>query len=95
VPVIGSDSGALPFQVRDAGLIYPEGDVNELQERLHRLADDADLRAELAERGRAQAVDRFGQRTLADGFYEIARQVIDDEIEYNDEDEEIQYKAYR
>lgn len=95
VPVIGSDSGALPFQVRDAGLIYPEGDINELRERLHQLADDADLRAELAERGRAQAVDRFGQRTLADGFYEIARQVIDDEIEYNDEDEEIQYKAYR
>jgi hypothetical protein len=49
----------------------------------------------LAERGRSQTVDRFGQRALADGFYEIARQVIDDEIEYNDADEEIQYKAYR
>jgi glycosyltransferase involved in cell wall biosynthesis len=94
VPVIGSDSGALPFQVRDAGLIYPEGDVDELRERLHRLADDAELRAELAERGRNQTIERFGQRTLADGFYKIARQVIDDEIEYNDEDEQLQHKAH-
>lgn len=94
VPVIGSDSGAIPFQVRDAGLIYPEGDVAELRKRLHRLAADADLRAELAERGRTQTVERFGQRALADGFYEIARQVIDGEVEYNDEDEQLQHKAY-
>lgn len=94
VPVVGSDSGAIPFQVRDAGLLYPEGDVAKLRERLHCLAADDDFRADLAERGRTQTVKRFGQRVLADGFYKIARQVIDDEIQYNDEDEQLEHKAY-
>jgi glycosyltransferase involved in cell wall biosynthesis len=94
VPVIGSDSGAIPFQVRDAGLLYPEGNVEQLRNRIYRLAEDADLRLELAERGRAQAVERFGQRALADGFYEIALQIINDDTEHDVDEKHIEYEAY-
>lgn len=94
VPVIGSDSGAIPFQVNDAGLIYPEGDVAALQERIHRLARDDSLREELARAGREESVGRFGQEVLAENFYEIFEQVRTGDIRYNEAGETKQYKAY-
>lgn len=94
VPPVASDSGALPFQVGDAGLVYPEGDVDALHAHVQRLADDDEFRAELGEAAREESVGRFGQEALADGFYEILKQVHSGDIEYNDEDESVQYKAY-
>ena len=37
VPVVGSDSGAIPEVIGDAGLTFPEGDADALAERLGRL----------------------------------------------------------
>lgn len=93
-PVIGSDSGAIPFQVGDAGLIYPEGDVVELKNRIRRLANNKRLREKLAKKGRKESVGRFGQRSLAENFYKIMKQVQTGEFEYNHGDEHVQYKAY-
>jgi len=50
-PVVGSSCGAIPEVIGDAGLVFPENDVDALAERLLRLADDGDLRRELARRG--------------------------------------------
>lgn len=94
VPVIGSDSGAIPFQVGDAGLIYPEGDVVELQAKIRKLAQDEALREELSQRGRKESVSRFGQRALADNFYKIMKQVISKTIETSEEQESVQHKFY-
>lgn len=94
VPVVVSDSGSLPFQVQDAGLVYAEGDISGLRAHLMTLAEDTDLRRTLAERGSTQSVERFGQRALAEGFFEIIQQVISGDIEYNDEDEHTSHKAY-
>lgn len=94
VPVIGSDSGAIPFQIDDSGLVFPEGEAVELRERIRRLAQNPSLREELASQGREQSVSRFGQETLADNFYEILKQVHSGDIKYNDEGEHTQYKAY-
>ena len=73
VPVIGSDSGAIPEVVGEAGLIFPEGDVPALADCLRRLIDSPELRAELVRRGiaRVQAhytQERIAQRTLE--FYQ-------------------------
>lgn len=76
VPVIGSDSGAIPYQVRDAGLIYPEGEAAELGDRIHELATDPNRREELGRAGRESAVSRFGQAALAEGFYEIMTDLL-------------------
>lgn len=70
VPVVGSDSGAIPEVIGNAGLVVPEGDVAALAAKLHSLASTPVLRAELASRGRARVLaeytnDIIGRRLAA------------------------------
>lgn len=65
VPVVGSDSGAIPDVIGDAGLIVPEGDAAALAEALRRLRDEPGLAAALVERGLARARDRFTHERVA------------------------------
>jgi glycosyltransferase involved in cell wall biosynthesis len=65
VPVIGSDSAAIPGVIGDAGLIVPEGDVASLAHALTRLRNDPRLRADLAARGRARALTYFSSGQVA------------------------------
>ncbi|HME02545.1 MAG TPA: glycosyltransferase [Solirubrobacteraceae bacterium] len=60
VPVIGSDSGEIPWliELTGGGLIFPEGDRAMLANRLTELREAPALRAQLAARGRA-AVERL------------------------------------
>jgi len=65
VPVVGSDSGAIPEVVGDAGLIFPEGDAAALAECLRRLKESSELRHELAERGYVRATTLYSQERVA------------------------------
>ncbi|RLT41238.1 MAG: glycosyltransferase family 4 protein [Chloroflexi bacterium] len=65
VPVIGSDSGAIPEVIGDAGLIFPEGDVELLAARLRQLIADAALEDELTRRGQARVSALYSQKELA------------------------------
>ncbi|HMD56057.1 MAG TPA: glycosyltransferase family 4 protein [Solirubrobacteraceae bacterium] len=60
VPVVGSDSGAIPWVIglTGGGLVFPEGDSEALAERLTRLREQPELREQLAQAGRA-AVQRL------------------------------------
>lgn len=60
VPVVGSDSGEIPWLIglTGGGLVFPEGDVAALAECLQRLREDEGLRRELAAAG-AGAVQRL------------------------------------
>ncbi len=51
VPVIGSDSGAIPEVIGDAGLVVPEADAAALARAIERLAGDDALRRDLVARG--------------------------------------------
>ncbi len=64
VPVIGSDSGEIPFVVGDAGLVFPEGDAGALCQDLRRLRDDG-LREQLARAGRARMLTHYTQVHIA------------------------------
>ncbi len=75
VPVIGSDSGAIPDVIGDAGLIFPEDDVAALTQHLRTLRSDEALRSQLALRGRARAVERFTHAQIAAQTVEIYRQL--------------------
>jgi glycosyltransferase involved in cell wall biosynthesis len=66
VPVIGSDSGAIPEVIGDAGLIFPEGDAAALAGCLRELIESPSLRAELAERGYARAMRHYTQECIAE-----------------------------
>jgi glycosyltransferase involved in cell wall biosynthesis len=61
VPVVGSDSGEIPWLIglTGGGLVFGEGDVAALSERLGELRDDPARRAALAEAGRAVVEREF------------------------------------
>lgn len=65
VPIIGSNSGAIPGVVGDAGLIVPEGDIPALRDALHRLRKDTDLRQHYASNGRHRALLHFSHERIA------------------------------
>jgi glycosyltransferase involved in cell wall biosynthesis len=60
VPVIGSDSGEIPWliELTGGGLVYPEGDSAALAARLTELREQPALRRELASAG-GTAVERL------------------------------------
>ena len=76
VVVIGSDSGAIPDVIGDAGLVTPEGDVTALANAISRVRDDASLRAELASKGRARVLAHFTHDQVADATVEIYRKML-------------------
>ncbi|MBK9122380.1 MAG: glycosyltransferase family 4 protein [Chloroflexi bacterium] len=65
VPVIGTDSGAIPSVVRDGGIIVPEGTASVLRDAIQSLIDQPEHRRELAEKGRMRVVEQFTQQTVA------------------------------
>ena len=65
VPVIGSDSGEIPNVIGDAGLIFPEGDIDALRDSIASLLADPGRRARYAEAGRQRVLAEFTQAQIA------------------------------
>ncbi len=61
VPVVGSDSGEIPWllELTGGGLVFPEGDVDALAARLTEMRDSPELRRRLAATGREVVERRF------------------------------------
>ena len=76
VPVIGSSSGAIPEVIGDAGLIFPEGDVEALHDCLKRLMEDEALRYNLAQRGYERAMAKYSAGGLAEETYNMFRKLL-------------------
>lgn len=76
VPVIGSDSGAIPTVIGEAGLIVPETDVDALRDALQRVMTNADLRASLIKKGRERFLAHFTHQSIADATVEVYREMI-------------------
>jgi glycosyltransferase involved in cell wall biosynthesis len=74
VPVVASDSGALPEVVGDAGVLVPTGDPASLRDALGELAAHPERRRELGERGRARA-GRFSWRSVAEAHLALYKEV--------------------
>jgi glycosyltransferase involved in cell wall biosynthesis len=66
VPVIGSDSGAIPEIVGDAGLLFPEGDAEALTKCLEQLRRFPDLRTDCIRKGLERARLLYSQEAVAD-----------------------------
>ena len=76
VPVIGSDSGEIPNVIGDAGLVFPEEQVEVLRAHLARLLGDPSLHSELSRRGRERVLARFTQAQVAAQTYRVYRAVL-------------------
>ena len=77
VPVIGSDSGAIPGVIGDAGLIAPEGDIVALGRALRDLRDRPPLRSALIEKGRARFLGHFTHERIAAATVDVYRNILD------------------
>lgn len=76
VPVIGSDSGAIPDVIGDAGLTFREGDVEDLTSKLTSLMKDHKLRKELGQKGRQRVLDHFTWQKFAEKTYIFFKKVL-------------------
>jgi len=76
VPVVGSDSGAIPGVVGDGGLIVPEGDATALADALRTLMDDPAQRASLAAQGRQRVIDHFTHAQVAADTVAVYRALV-------------------
>ena len=76
VPVVGSDSGAIPDVIGDAGLIVPEDDAAALAAALTRLQSDAELRARLSDAGRQRVLDHFTHEQVAAATIRVYHEML-------------------
>ncbi len=78
VAVAGSNSGAIPEVVGDAGRIFPEGDASALAAILDELANAPELRRVLAEAGYRRALEGYTIERLAEKTLNAWRQLAGD-----------------
>jgi len=77
-PVVGSESGEIPHVIGDAGLTFPEGEVDELARRLSLLQTDDGLRRRLAGQGRARVLEHYTQARIAAETYRVYQETLED-----------------
>lgn len=75
VPVIGSNSGAIPEVIENAGLLFKEGSVQELYEQLKFLIEDKNKYNELSLAGRKLCIEKYTNSSIANKTAQIYQQV--------------------
>jgi L-malate glycosyltransferase len=76
VPVVGSDSGEIPFVIDKAGLIFPEGNAEELGKCLASLIENPPLTKELAEKGYQRTIEKYTNKALAREQLDFYRELV-------------------
>ena len=76
VPVIGSDSGEIPNVVGDAGLIFHEGDENDLRDKLAMVMGNRELRQTLIQKGYERSTSLYTWESVAKDTYETYRSIL-------------------
>ncbi|MDJ0713573.1 MAG: hormogonium polysaccharide biosynthesis glycosyltransferase HpsO [Prochloraceae cyanobacterium] len=65
IPVVGSDSGEIPYVIGDTGLVFPEGDIEALRDRLRQLMENSELADKLAHKGYERSMQQYTNQALA------------------------------
>jgi glycosyltransferase involved in cell wall biosynthesis len=71
IPVIGSDSGAIPDVIGNAGLVFPELNPQAMAKCIEHLASDPKLCVQLGKVGRSQAIHKYSWERVAEQYNEI------------------------
>ncbi len=77
VPVIGSDSGEIPFVIGKAGVVVPEADVRQWHDAIVDLLTDSAKRKRLASAGYRRAVTHFSVERVAEQHLELFAQLCE------------------
>jgi glycosyltransferase involved in cell wall biosynthesis len=76
-PVVSSEVGVIPEYVRGAGLLYPEGDVLALSERISSLLSDRALCEKLGAAGRRNVVEKYNWSQVAAQTAKLYRELLE------------------
>jgi glycosyltransferase involved in cell wall biosynthesis len=76
VPVVGSDSGEVPYVIGDGGVVVGEKDTQGWVNALDRLLLDESLRAELSAKGRQRAAEHFAWPVIARKHLEFFEEIL-------------------
>jgi L-malate glycosyltransferase len=76
VPVIGSDSGEIPNVIGDAGMVFPEGKAEALQECLLQLMSKPETAIDYSKRAYNKAIAQYTNRAIAQQQLEFYRQLV-------------------
>jgi glycosyltransferase involved in cell wall biosynthesis len=77
VPVIGSDSGAIPYVIGDAGQVVPESDVPALRDALLTLRNDPLLRQQYIRRGLSRVSEKHAVPVVAPRYRRLMRSIAE------------------
>jgi L-malate glycosyltransferase len=80
VPVIGSDSGEIPHVIKEAGLIFPEGNSTTLQARLLELMQQPEQAEKLGKLGHSRVLAHYTNLAVAQQQLNFYRQLIDQPV---------------
>ena len=76
VPVIGSSSAEIPNVIGDTGLIFKEGDSDDLYEKIIMIMNDEKFKAELAMRGRERVLQKYTNEKIAEETYKVYEELL-------------------
>ena len=80
LPVVGSDSGAIPEVIGGAGLTFPEGDPAALADRLRTLLDHPERRAEYGRVGQERARGLYSWQRVAEQMHTIYEHLVSEHL---------------
>lgn len=75
--VIGSTSGEIPYVIGDAGLTFPEDDVDALHQRLLTLMQSETQRLALGQKGRQRVLAHYTQAQIAAQTVAVYREMLE------------------
>jgi glycosyltransferase involved in cell wall biosynthesis len=76
LPVVGSISGAIPYQLGGKGLLFPEGDAECLQQHLEHLIQESDARQLMGAALRERALEHFCIDAMNERFIEFVEHEV-------------------
>jgi glycosyltransferase involved in cell wall biosynthesis len=77
VPVVGSDSGEIPFVIDTAGVVAREGDVKAWTEAIEGLLTDPARRAALGQAGLERCRAKYSNEGVARGYLEFFQKMME------------------
>jgi glycosyltransferase involved in cell wall biosynthesis len=80
VPVVGSSSGEIPNVIGDAGLVFREGDVLDLADKIELLQTDRNLREQLGRQGRQRVLATYTHKGIAAETYRVYQHILAREV---------------
>ncbi|MCF8020018.1 MAG: glycosyltransferase [Vallitaleaceae bacterium] len=78
LPVIGSSSGSVPYQIGPDGIIVQEGDVQELNNAMVKMMTNPELGKEIGEKLKNRTLSNFSIYRLNELFYLTIQDILND-----------------